>query len=246
MEDKKNELEILQSVILQLEKDVQSAKKMIFTLLGQTAEQATENGNMPPEIKAKTLGPLVAEAGSRVIEGVFDGLHMVGPDGKRYNVAPNYASKSKLVEGDVLKLMIAADGTFTYKQIGPIERDRLTGILMREDGKDDYKVLAGGKDYNVLQASVTYFHGEPGDEVVLMVPKGGISDWGAVENIIKAQKPRGAEVFRQMVNPTEVIPEPESMPEPEQELLGKDHESNVRAGALEVAADALEDFDKVE
>ncbi len=245
MEEKKNELEILQSVILQLEKDIQSAKKMIFTLLGKTVENGAEKGNMPPEIKAKTLGPLVAEAGSRVIEGVFDGLHMVGPDGKRYNVAPNYASKSKLVEGDVLKLMIAPDGSFTYKQIGPIERDRLTGVLMREDGKDDYKVLAGGKDYNVLQASVTYFHGEPGDEVVLMVPKGGISDWGAVENIIKAEKQRGAEVFRQMVTPEPLsIPEPET--EPAQELLGKDHESNMNAKVSEVTVDSLEDFDKVE
>ena len=47
-----------------------------------------------------------ARAG-RVIEGVFDGENMIGPDGKQYSVPANYASKSKLVEGDILKMKIS-------------------------------------------------------------------------------------------------------------------------------------------
>ena len=35
----------------------------------------------------------------RVVDGVFDGEHMIGEDGRKYLVPPNYASKSKLVEG---------------------------------------------------------------------------------------------------------------------------------------------------
>ena len=46
------------------------------------------------------------------MEGVFDGQNMMGPDGKKYPVPANYASKSKLVEGDVLKLTISDDGSF--------------------------------------------------------------------------------------------------------------------------------------
>src|SRR3989344_3463282 len=64
------------------------------------------------------------EAGAVIIEGVFDGQNMVGPDGKLYSVPANYASKSKLVEGDLLKLTISPDGSFIYKQIGPVERER--------------------------------------------------------------------------------------------------------------------------
>ena len=53
---------------------------------------------------------------------------MIGPDGKSYPVPANYASKSKLVEGDILKLTIADDGGFIYKQIGPIARLSLIHI----------------------------------------------------------------------------------------------------------------------
>ncbi len=122
--------------------------------------------------------------GERIIEGVFDGESMIGPDGKVYSVPANYASKSKLVEGDILKLTITENGTFIYKQIGPIERGRIVGKLEKEaDGS--YFVTLDGKKWRVLTASVTYFKGDEGDEVVILVPKAGESKWGAVENIIK-------------------------------------------------------------
>ena len=91
----------------------------------------------------------------KIIEGVFDGQNMVGSDSKTYPVPANYASKSKLVQGDILKLTIADDGTFLYKQIGPIPRKQLVGSLELEDGH--YFVLVGDKKYRVLLASVTYF-----------------------------------------------------------------------------------------
>ncbi len=122
------------------------------------------------------------EAG-KIIEGVFDGESMIGPDGKQYSVPSNYASKSKLVEGDIMKLTITSDGTFVYKQIGPIDRKRIIGILNKtSDG--NYTVEAEGRIWRVLNASVTYFKGNIGDEVVLLVPKIGDSKWGAVENIV--------------------------------------------------------------
>jgi len=121
------------------------------------------------------------------MEGVFDGQHMIGSDGKQYLVPPNYASKSKLVEGDILKLTIAPNGTFLFKQIGPIERKRVMGVLMRDEHTGDWKVVADGKKYNILTASVTFFKGNPGDDVVILVPKAAPSKWSAVENVIKRQ-----------------------------------------------------------
>jgi hypothetical protein len=41
-------------------------------------------------------------ASGRVIEGIFDGQNMVDSKGQTYPVPANYASKSKLVEGEVL------------------------------------------------------------------------------------------------------------------------------------------------
>jgi len=127
------------------------------------------------------------EGQAQIIEGVFDGENMIGPDGKQYSVPTNYASKSKLVEGDILKLTITNKGTFVYKQIGPIERIRQVGTLYRNDD-NSFLVKADGKQWRILPASVTYFKGQVGDEVVLLIPKTGESKWAAVENIIRKQE----------------------------------------------------------
>ncbi len=120
----------------------------------------------------------------RIIEGVFDGEKMIGPDGKQYTVPANYASKSKLVEGDMMKLTITANGTFLYKQIGPVERKRLVGVLAK-DANGNYVAVVDGRQWRVLTASVTYFRGQVGDEIVILVPRAGGSRWAAVENIVK-------------------------------------------------------------
>ncbi len=121
----------------------------------------------------------------KIVEGVFDGQNMIGSDGRLYMVPPNYASKSKLVEGDIMKLTIQPNGSFVYKQIGPIERQRIMGVLTRDEITADWRVVAEGKKYSVLTASVTYFKGGAGDDVVIMIPKSAPSKWAAIENIIK-------------------------------------------------------------
>ncbi len=125
------------------------------------------------------------EVSGQVIEGVFDGQHMVGSDGKQYLVPPNYASKSKLVEGDMLKLTITPSGAFIYKQIAPVGRGRQMGELGYDETVGEYYVADGTTKWRVLKASVTYFHGEPGDQAVVLVPEGTPSKWAAVENIVK-------------------------------------------------------------
>lgn len=122
------------------------------------------------------------EGEDKIVEGVFNGQTMNDKDGKEYPVPANYASKSKLIPGDVLKLTIKDDGGFLYKQIGPIERKRIIGILTYEDGQ--YKVIANSKAYNVLLASVTYFKAEVGDNITLVVPELEDSQWGAIENVL--------------------------------------------------------------
>lgn len=122
------------------------------------------------------------DEGDKIVEGVFNGENMTDKTKKTYPVPANYASKSKLVPGDVLKLTIKDDGSFLYKQIGPVERKRIVGILTYEDGQ--YKVIAQGKAYRVLLASVTYFKAEVGDKVTLVVPELEESEWGAIENVL--------------------------------------------------------------
>ena len=123
--------------------------------------------------------------GEKVLEGVFDGERMIGPDGEYYTVPSNYASKSKLVEGDIMKLSISPYGSFLYKQIGPIERRRVMAVLQQHSETREYYAHAGEQRWRVLTASVTYDRGISGDEVVILVPKQKSSKWGAVEHIIK-------------------------------------------------------------
>lgn len=121
--------------------------------------------------------------GERVLEGVFDGQNMQGNDGEEYPVPPNYASKSKLVEGDIMKLTIGPDGTFTYKQIGPVERRRVVGQLV-VDEQGNFAVRTPEKDYRILLASVTFYKADQGDEVAILLPENGDAEWGAVEHVI--------------------------------------------------------------
>ncbi len=107
---------------------------------------------------------------------------MQGPDGKAYPVPANYASKSKLVQGDMLKLIIGDDGSFQYKQIGPIERKKVIGTLGLKDGQ--YFVESRGREFRVLFASVTYFKAQPGDQVTMVVPEEGDAEWAAIEAVI--------------------------------------------------------------
>ncbi len=120
----------------------------------------------------------------KMVEGVFDGEKMIGSDGRQYAVPVNYSSKSKLVEGDLLKLSLTDQGTMIYKQIQPIDRLRLTGIL-EQGATGEWTASAGGKRFRILDASVSYFKGEAGDEIIILIPKTGQSRWAAVEHIFK-------------------------------------------------------------
>ena len=123
---------------------------------------------------------IVDSPDGKIIEGVFDGQIMIGPDGKNYPVPANYASKSKLVEGDLMKLTITPDGKFLYKQIGPVERKSVIGTLTHHD--DKYYVEVAGREYEILYASVTYFHLREGSQVSVVIPAGNAdAQWAAVE-----------------------------------------------------------------
>lgn len=126
---------------------------------------------------------LTSSDDGKVIEGVFDGENMIGPDKKKYLVPVNYASKSKLIPGDILKLTIVSDGSYLFKQIGPIKRKNVVGELIEvADGK--YAIDIEGKKYQVLTASITYYKAVPGDKLTITIPEKGESEWAAVENIL--------------------------------------------------------------
>lgn len=133
----------------------------------------------------ETNHPIPAEVSlGTVVEGRFGGEKMIGDDANEYNVPPNYASKSKLVVGDRMKLTITHNGAFIYKQIGPIERKRVIGTLLQDLEHNRWLVETPEARYRVLPASISFYKGKPGDEVVLFVPAETRSEWGAVDQLI--------------------------------------------------------------
>ena len=155
----------LRALIQEAETNLAAANELLISLVGDDEKVA-------PVAKEDNLG--------KIIEGVFDGQNMVGSDGKTYPVPANYASKSKLVQGDILKLTVAEDGAFLYKQIGPIPRKQVVGALKLENGH--YFVDVAGKDFRVLLASVTYFKAKPGDQVSVNLPEDDSNaEWAALE-----------------------------------------------------------------
>jgi len=142
-----------------------------------------EDGDQPAILSDEPASLTPPDNSERVVEGIFDGKNMQGNDGEEYPVPPNYASKSKLVEGDLMKLTIGMDGAFTYKQIGPVERRGVVGTLVTDE-QGNFGVQTPEKTYQILLASVTFYKAEEGDEVTILLPTNGDAQWGAVDNII--------------------------------------------------------------
>lgn len=186
----KDTIVISKSKIVLIEKLLQNIKEnndQIIQLLGGSISSGAEARINISQVSDEnfTKNRAEAEDDSRVIEGVFDGENMIGPDGKQYSMPANYASKSKLVEGDIMKLTITEKGTFVYKQIGPIDRRRVVGIIVQSESGNFYVVDESGHRWRVLTASITYYKGQVGDEAVILVPKNSDSKWAAVDNVVR-------------------------------------------------------------
>lgn len=191
----------MQSVLSSIEQTLQALTRALELLKSLQQESIPPQSRTMHELSAaqsvitkETLATTFVEFKSqaderllddqKMIEGFFNGESMVDALGRAYTVPANYASKSKLIEGDGMKLIVTRSGSFIYKQIAPAERQRLIGTLEQSDSRD-YYVRVGEHRFRVLTASITYYKGMNGDEVIILVPKSLVSTWAAVENIIK-------------------------------------------------------------
>lgn len=112
--------------------------------------------------------------------GLFNGVEMVGEDGRTYNVPANYASKSMLVEGDLMKLTISDTGLI-YKQVSQAKRKHLLADIAIVDGKYVAQTALGS--FIFLDASKSFYKLEKGDEVMVVVPE-GLSKYCAIETVV--------------------------------------------------------------
>lgn len=120
--------------------------------------------------------------------GVFDGEFVEMGNDKRYQVPPNYASKSMLVKGDKLELLEHGDHN-KFKIVDQIEREETVGILTKKENQ--WIVLTDNGEFRVISASIRFYNGEIGDQIELVLPKGykeNPPEWAAVKSVIKADE----------------------------------------------------------
>ena len=173
----KNKQKLAQKLLDEIIDNLRALRALLF-------ENEIQEESIQSEIKnISTINNLISNCDGEIIHGFFNGEHMSGEaDNKIFNIPANYASKSKLVFGDKLKLTILPDGSFIYKQIGPVERIALIGDIINND--NELEILANGKIYKVLKASLTFFKVKEGDRVTVLTPKNGETNWATIDNII--------------------------------------------------------------
>ena len=176
MENKKT-IEAIRDFIMTAEKSIKNANKLLKSVL----EQEGISLNSPVSLDASDMNSYMSND-SKIIEGVFTWEEMLGSDGNKYPVPVNYASKSKLVQGDKLKLTIAPNGKMLYKQIAPIERETKAGLLIKE--KEKFQVIADGQTYDLLTAAVTHFKAEVWDNISVIIPAGKAATFAAIDMVL--------------------------------------------------------------
>lgn len=179
--DKQNEtLTTLLHLLSKIENDAVKARALIQKLYGdqgvsiadaaapkQSATEATEEGE-----------------NIKVVEGSFDGNFMQWGDGKIYPVPMNYASKTKLIPGDMLKLRIMEDGKLVYKLIAPAPRKYVKAKLSKTEEGKFIALTEEGKTYSLNQAAVSFFKGNIGNEMSIIVNASEENNSAAIEALI--------------------------------------------------------------
>ena len=180
MENKKTIIAI-RDFIVSAEKSIRSAKKLLKDVLEEN------NLSLEDEISLDTrwLNSYSSDD-SKIIEWVFTGEEMLGSDNNKYPVPANYSSKSKLVQWDKLKVTIAPNGKMLYKQIAPIERNYITGLVVKD--KEKYQVVAEWNTYDLLTAAVTHFKVNVWDAITVIIPAGKAATFAAIEAVVPKEE----------------------------------------------------------
>ncbi|MBX9809844.1 hypothetical protein K2X92_05630 [Candidatus Gracilibacteria bacterium] len=168
------QIKALRDLIQSAESSVRSARKMLDSILGDTPRDEFDISGV--ELNSYQSGD------DKIVEGVFTGDSMLGPDGSVYPVPQNYSSKSLLVQGSRLKATIDVHGGIKYKIIEEIPFETSIGIVTKNG--DKYEITTDAKTYKVLMAAITFHKCSVGDTVSIRTPKGKDATYAVIESII--------------------------------------------------------------
>lgn len=151
----------------------------------EEGESVTQNQDSAGNENTEPKGPPIGEVGT------FDGEFVWMPNEKKYQVPPNYISKTMLVAGDKLKMLSHGDQN-EFKIMEQVERVELQGILTKKNYL--WTVMVGAQEFKVISAAIRYHGGDIGDKVNILVPLNYIKDrieWAAVVSVEKNNLSQG-------------------------------------------------------
>lgn len=122
------------------------------------------------------------------VTGVYDGVHLVTEDGQKIEVPVNYAAKSRIVCGDTLK-MIEEEGKQVFKQIEKIDRKKISGVLMKKEGK--WHIISDLGTFRIADTAAEFQQAELSDEAIAFIPANNSNvPFAALDKVIKKAPPK--------------------------------------------------------
>lgn len=185
MTKQNDQLSTLEQLLQKMETDLARARRMLAKLQDKEVDSWNKSEKIDTDLLSENLSSYEEDDNIQVVEGVYDGYFMVGADKKKYPVPMNYASKSKLIPGDILKLRIMPDGKLLYKLIWQANRKYIKATLSKTDDNNKFTAITDdGQIFFLNQAAVTYFKGQTGDELSIIVNADGLGNFAAIEALI--------------------------------------------------------------
>lgn len=170
------------NLISQLENNIQELKNAL------AAPKKVSISKLKKDLhKIKSLATdLGIKISTNEILWLYDGYNFVWQDGQNYSVPLNYASKSKLVPWDTLKLTIMEDWELRYKLINPASRKKTKAILNKNDDGRWIWTTKDNKSYILNLAAVTFYKWRPWDQATIIINPELDMQFAAVEIITKS------------------------------------------------------------
>lgn len=121
------------------------------------------------------------------VEGKYDGKYIIASDGSKHEVPSNYAAKSRLVYGDILKI-IEEDGKKVFKQIEKVARKNLEGVVTKKEGK--WHVLTEAGSHLLLDRAIEFNQVKLKDLIDVVLPESNLSaPFAAFNKVVKSEAP---------------------------------------------------------
>lgn len=158
-------INILQNKVAQLEREVAELKLKI-QLFENSTDTSSGNTNVPHQSTNSTSKTDYSEIPGVI--GTFDGFNLVTVDNNKFEVPENYAAKSRLVYGDKLK-MIEDDGKNLFKIIQKVEKEKVSGILLKKE--DVWYLKTRDNEYLVPKVGVEFYNATEGLPAIGIIPK---------------------------------------------------------------------------